>query len=155
MNKDIVFKRLINNEEQRKRLKEFLYTINHYFYIPLDNKVNFNDYATKVLSRGIVLYAECNKNIIGILLGYANDMIEKKAYISTFGILDNHKSQGIGRRLLLEFKRVAIHNGMKRLALYTHKTNQDALRFYKNNGFKEEIDPSNRDNDIYLECKLL
>ncbi|WP_066633780.1 GNAT family N-acetyltransferase [Desulfolucanica intricata] len=155
MKGNISIRKMENVKSEVERLSEFLYSIDRAFFIPLSEKVNIDSYAVKILTKGVVLIAEFEEQIIGSLLGYANDQTSHMAYISTFGLLESYRGYGIGYLLLSAMKEICIENGMKYICLYTHKTNDSAIRFYKRNGFVEKDDPGNRNDDVYLVCNLL
>ncbi|MFC5465578.1 GNAT family N-acetyltransferase [Lederbergia graminis] len=136
------------------RITKFLHVIGDVFYIPLHTTVSIESYAKKIHSNGVIVIAEHEGQIIGALLGYANDQINKNAYISAFGILKDYRSKGIGSQLLSTMKEFCRKNGMHRISLYTHKSNKSAIRFYQRNYFTIEVEPKDRDNEIYLVCDL-
>jgi carbamoyl-phosphate synthase large subunit len=155
MKYNISIRKMENTKSEVKRLSGFLCSIDRAFFVPLSEKVNIDSYAIKVLSQGVVLIAEYKEQIIGALLGYANDLTSHIAYMSAFGMLESYRSHGIGNQLLSTMKEICIENDMKYMCLYTHKTNESAIRFYKRNGFVERDDPGNRNDDVYLVCDLL
>lgn len=143
------------NDENLDRLTVFLRRIDDIFPIPLSKKVNIDEYAMKALSKGIVLCAEDSDNIIGILLGYANDPVTKNAYVGTLGVIKEYQSQSIGKSLINYMKKLSYSYGMKNICLFTHKSNKSAIRFYIHNGFT--ITPpssAERLDEVYLVAPL-
>lgn len=154
MNNGISIKKMENTGYDVSRLASFLHSIDKIFPIHLSEKTEIDNYTFKILTNGIVVYAEFEGEIIGAILGYSNDMISKAAYVSTFGILKSYRNLGIGEQLLSEMKKKFRNKGMKKVSLYTHESNKSGIRFYKRHGFMERPDPEKRSGDIYLECNL-
>lgn len=152
---NISIRKMENTKLEIEKLSSFLHLLDRAFFVPLSETVNIDSYATKVLSQGVVLIAEFEGQLIGALLGYVNDQTSCMGYISTFGVLENFRSHGIGKRILAVMQETCIENGMKYMCVYTHKTNKAGIKFYKRNGFVEKDDPKNRENDVYLVCNLL
>jgi ribosomal protein S18 acetylase RimI-like enzyme len=143
------------DHEDLERLSTFLRKIDGIFPIPLSKKVNIDEYALKTLSKGVALCAEDSGKIVGILLGYANDSATKNAYIGTLGVLEEYRSRGIGKSLVNYMKELSRSYGMERICLFTHKSNEPAIRFYINNGFTITPPPSTeRPDEVYLVAHL-
>jgi ribosomal protein S18 acetylase RimI-like enzyme len=143
------------NEDELEQLTTFLRVIDDIFPIPLSEKVSIDEYALKALSKGVALCAEDSGKIVGILLGYANDSATKNAYIGTLGVLEEYRSQGIGKSLVSFMKELSRSYGMERICLFTHKSNEPAIRFYIDNGFTITPPPSTeRPDDVYLVAHL-
>lgn len=154
MNSKIIIKKMGFTPDEVKRLTGFLHSIDNIFYVPLSKTVNIANYANKALSNGLIVIAELEGRIIGALIGYANDSIKKSAYISSFGILEEYRSHGIGGKILKKFKNLCKNYGMKKIELYTHHTNEAAMKFYTRNDFTNELDLENRTEEVYLVCDL-
>lgn len=139
------------NEDELARLVAFLRRIDNIFPVPLSRKVNINEYSMKALSKGVVICAENSGNIIGIFLGYANDLITKNAYVVVLGVLKEYRSQGIGRSLINRMKELSRSYGMENVCLFTHQSNESAIRFYISNGFTIASSPfPERSDEVYL-----
>lgn len=156
VDKSVIEIRVMNyNEEELARLAALLRRIDNIFPIPLSKKVNIDEYAIKALSKGIVICAENSGDIIGILLGYANDLITKNVYIVVLGVLKEYQSQGIGRSLINRMKELSRSYGMKNVCLFTHQSNESAIRFYISNGFTIAHTPFHeRSDEVYLVASL-
>jgi carbamoyl-phosphate synthase large subunit len=154
MKYNISIRKMENNKSEVERLSRFLRSIDQVFFVPLSETVNIGNFAAKVLLQGIVLIAEYEGQLIGALIGYVNDLTSRTAYMSVFGVLESYRSHGVGNRILSAMKETCIENGMEYMCLYTHKTNESAIRFYKRNGFVEKHDSKNRRDEVYLVCDL-
>lgn len=130
----VINKKNIYTEKQK--IKEFILKIDKLFPAPLSKKVNINEYCGKILNKGIVIVAKnIDNQIVGILTGYANDEINKLAYISILCTLPEYQNQHIGTHLLNIFTNIVKENGIKKIFLHTHKENENAISFYKKNNF--------------------
>ncbi|MFZ7133439.1 MAG: GNAT family N-acetyltransferase [Eubacteriales bacterium] len=145
--------RTINNNEQ-ERLTAFLKEMDSAFPIPLSTKVDIGTYSYKVLSKGIVLCNESSGKITGVLLGYANDVLTKSAYISTLVILEEYRNSGLGSLLISHMKWFCRNRGMNTLSVFVHKCNKNAIRFYQQNGFIISDLALERGDDILMKIQL-
>ena len=156
MEYNITLRIMENNKDDESDVIDFLKKIDEIFPIPLSERINIEEYAKKQLTHGIVICADISGKIVGILLGYANDTQNKRAYIGTIGISAECQSKGIGKKLIDEMKQYSKTMGMNKIGLHTHKTNSGAIRFYTREGFQKisELN-SERKDDVYLEFGLL
>lgn len=56
-------------------------------------------------------------------------------YLMTFGISENKRRVGNGRRILLMVEESMILMNVKHVYLHVHSVNENGLSFYKNNGY--------------------
>ena len=88
------------------------------FPIPLSNKIDFNQYITKVLENGnILLGINENNQIMGFITFYNNDLISNIAYISVVCIDKDFRGQGVGKSLLKKVIITIKSTGMKKIIL--------------------------------------
>ncbi|WP_106449800.1 GNAT family N-acetyltransferase [Trichococcus alkaliphilus] len=147
--------RMSDDETDIRALIIFLNEINASFPVSLSEKIQIDEYAKKVLRLGLVMKMEQNNEIIGIITGYVNDTVTGNGYISVLGVSEHHRGKKIGSRLLQSFIDQARIEGMKKLSLFTHKDNQNALNMYLNHGFSPDDSISkNYSYDIALTLNL-
>lgn len=127
--------RMSDDEADIKALIIFLNEINASFPVSLSEKTQIDEYTKKVLRLGLVMKMEQNQKIIGVITGYVNDTVTGNGYISVLGVSEHHRGKKIGSRLLQAFIDQARIEGMKKLSLFTHKENHNALNMYLNHGF--------------------
>lgn len=139
----------ILNKENKNDIINFLKQIGNDFDIHLSDRVDINEYTTKVLENGYILAEIRENNIVAILLMYANDSINKEAYISLLGVDLKFRKQHIATQLLKESVKVARECGMTKIKLYTHKNNIKAKIMYEKNGFKQ-IESDRVHSDCYI-----
>lgn len=136
-------------------INSFLRKVNCDFPIPLDKKVNIDEYTKKILKGTIKAYLK-NNEIIGLVAGYTENITNNSAYISIVAIDKNVRGNGIAGVLIQEFIDVCKQKNIKSINLYTHKNNYVAIKMYKKLGFEEDINENNtREDDIHFIYNIL
>ena len=135
-------------------LENFLKKIDSYFPIALSEKVNLKDYAKKVMDRGISFFAISDNKIIGVCIGYANDIRKNRAFISVIAVLPEYRNLKVGHKLILAFKKYARENNMKSIILFVNKENKRAIEFYRKNGFKKIDEKANYEYNITMKTEI-
>lgn len=138
---------------RREEILQFLIDHNNDFPIPLTEKVNLNDYVDKILSCGKVLLALSNNKIIGILIYYDNNIIDKIAFISLLLVDEGYRNKGIAKNLL-DLVICKVQKKMEWCDVPTHVTNIAAINLYKSRNFFRTYDDRN-DGTIILRKNLL
>ncbi len=133
--------------EDIKKLTDLFYLIDKEFPIPLSEKTNIEVLIQKLLKFGNILVVMDDDKFVGVIEFYSNDEIYKMAYISVIGVIKDYQNKGIAKKLLHLAFDISKNEGMHKVVLYTHKTNQPAISMYKNLGFIETQD-FNRPDDI-------
>jgi ribosomal protein S18 acetylase RimI-like enzyme len=88
------------------------------------------------------LVAELDERIVGFVLGC---MLEKPrsawryGYLEWLGVDPSMKGKGIGKRLLNRLTDLFIENGARMMLVDTEMENVDAIRFFKNQGFGNDV----------------
>lgn len=73
----------------------------------------------------------------GRVVGYAGLMMTVgEAHVMTVAVDPQHRSRGIGTRLMLEMARAALRAGAEHLTLEVRATNGEAIRLYERFGFQ-------------------
>ena len=105
----------------------------------LRSVVNLPEYATKLLTRGVVITGiseqHSHPSIVGFLAGYFNDAVSRTAFVSQFHVRRNFRGMGCGMRLMDKAVEIANNLSFKRILLMVNKTNENAVRFYEHYGF--------------------
>jgi len=147
--------RMSNEEADIEKLIIFLNKINTAFPVHLSEKIQIDEYARKVLRLGLVIKMEQNNEIIGVITGYVNDKVTQAGYISVLGVSEHHRGKKIGSRLLQDFMARARTENLKKISLFTHKDNRNALNMYLNHGFvPDDSITKNYDYDIALTATI-
>ena len=98
----------------------------------------------KIFYRGHFLFAH-QKDIMGYCAIYANDFINRTAYITLIVVRNEFQGKHVGRDLLKRALEIATNYGMDSCVLEVRKNNISAIRFYESNGFEK----LNGDDRIY------
>ncbi|MFQ5492645.1 MAG: GNAT family N-acetyltransferase [Candidatus Dojkabacteria bacterium] len=101
-------------------------------------------FARQIVSdNGVVLLASVEGSIVGYLVCKVHDVewrIPKKtAEIINLFVLPEHRSKGIGSKLIERFKDDVKKLDAKRITVMQHVKNSEGLRFYERHGFKKAI----------------
>jgi len=83
--------------------------------------------------RGQIVACDYSGKPMGFISTAKIDM--SHARIMMFAVDREHRSSGIGSKLLGELKRVAMMNGINRISLEVRSTNTNAIEFYRKRGF--------------------
>lgn len=107
------------------------------------NIFKFDDilaYANKLcdLADGVVALEE--EKLVGVCLGYFNDLDTKKAYISIICSLYCDRNKGLGTILHNAFYKLSLDAGMESISLQVLKENKRAMNFYEKMGYKIDAD---------------
>ena len=131
-----------------KEIVAFLNVVDEDFAPRLSERINFNDFALKVLEKSdLIVYRESTQ-IIGLVVLYCNDYQTQRAYISLVAVHPEYRGRGIAKRMMNSAIQKAQRAGMSILGIHTN--NIVALNMYLSFGFINVM-PSERS---YLELKL-
>ena len=104
---------------------------------PLCERVNIFDYTQKLLKNGsIYIVFNTQDNPVGIMGFYANNQITKVAYLTIIGLLPEARGKGIGNKLMKFLFTESHRLGMKKISLNVNQSNRQAIKLYKQQGFK-------------------
>ena len=143
---------MINNKQEIEKEKffDFIKKINYDFPIPVSEKVDLNEYCEKLWEKA-ELVAEVQDGNTGAVAGYMNDLENGSAYISLVGVSRDFRNQGLGKKLVHQFVLLCREKQIRSVNLYTHKTNQAAIKMYEGLGFEIDSEGNqNRMDDIHF-----
>ena len=135
--------------EDLKTVQELNYKLFYLEYNNFDPALNMKwtfsekgeTYFEKLIKEGTVWVAVDNDKVIGYLAGsidgkpsYATKSL---AELDNFYIDEEYRRQGIGKRLVQEFKAYCINQGIEEIKVTASSRNINAREFYKNNGFDD------------------
>ena len=124
-----------NGNISQEQLVEFLNQVNKENNHFISEDINLSNYVEKLIKYAIIYVLVKNKNVIGMVAFYANDMLKKTAFISSIGIKKEFTGQSLGVNLLLKACKISKERMMTNIYLQVHKENLIAIAFYKKNGF--------------------
>lgn len=129
-------------------LFNFLNKIDNLFPIKLSDKQDLNTLAAKFKEFGTLNAVYDKDTIVALLSGYTNDDENGIAYVSVLAVLPEYQGRGYASTLLIEFEKICKQKNMRRIELYTHKTNFGAIEMYKKCGFLVNENNKTRPDDI-------
>lgn len=144
---------MINNKQEIEKEKffDFIKKINYDFPIPVSEKVDLNEYCEKLWEKAELVAEVQDEEIRGLVAGYMNDLENGSAYISLVGVSRDFRNQGLGKKLVHQFVLICREKQIRSVNLYTHKTNQAAIKMYEGLGFEIDSEGNqNRMDDIHF-----
>ena len=95
-------------------------------------------------SNGIVLLAMVDYKVVGYLCGIAYPQVPTYRIANTSAlenmlVLNEYRRKGIGQALVDEFLKELKNRNIKQVRVDVYTKNQDAIKFYKRNGFKDYL----------------
>ena len=86
-----------------------------------------------------VFVADADGSVAGHLTAYVTEASDirpvRMATLMSMYVFPEHRSSGVGGRLVDAFKEWAASHGAQRLTVTAYAANADAIRFYQRNGF--------------------
>ena len=141
------------NVQDFNLLLDFLKKVDSSFPIPLSQKQDISMFLNKACKYGEIYAFFENGIIVAAVFFYANDIISKTSYISVLAVLSEYYGNGFATALVKKAILVSKQQEMKKIRLYTHKTNISAISLYQKIGFKPHSD-DNRPDDILFVLNL-
>lgn len=121
------------------------------FPIRLSEKTALEELATKFANNATICAEIQDNKIIGMVAGYTKNTVNNIGYISVVGVSKKHRGKHIAHRLIIQFLEIAQNEKLDGVHIYTHYTNQVAVKLYESMGFiicQQENEP--RPDDIHL-----
>lgn len=97
------------------------------------NKEKIDDYrswASKINEKGFAVTLDDQDKIVGMAVFYANDIANRKGYISLIGLKPDYRGRGLGAAFLNDIIFEMKKEGMTSVSLEVDNDNQSALSFY-------------------------
>ncbi|WP_455718147.1 GNAT family N-acetyltransferase [Anaerosporobacter sp.] len=100
-------------------------------------------YSEYINTKSIIV-AEQEQKIVGYMISYVREISSpmlkgrKVLFIDSIAVLDEHRREGIGSKLLEYAKNYAKDNELQAVELQVNAKNKNAYHTYSNNGFVEK-----------------
>ena len=120
---------------------EFLKATDKEFDVPLSEKVNLSDYASKLSKLSSFSYCIDNGHIVAMISCYVNR--PPVGYISNVCIMNQYRGYGLFSKLLSKLKEESRLLGITVFRLEVNVDNINARRVYEHVGFDYETQPAN------------
>lgn len=124
-----------SNEASALVIAEHLLTCDLDFAIPLNGRIEINEYASKIANKATRLEAWLNGKLIGLVALYCDDQKTLTAHITSVSVIGAYTKKGIAATLLMQSIKCAKISGMRRVSLEVAKSSASAIRLYKKYGF--------------------
>ena len=108
---------------------------NDFFSLQMHDEKKLREFADKYSQNAIVFVAEENKDVLGFIAFYANDLASHCAFISSIVIRGQYQGRGIGSQLLDEVEEYAKMKEMITVVLEVDKINMKAINLYRKKGY--------------------
>ncbi|MBQ7154668.1 MAG: GNAT family N-acetyltransferase [Synergistaceae bacterium] len=103
------------------------------------------DYSTLLnkWNTSAVTFCVRTESIKGYVVLYANNSGNRRAFVPMLGVRPEYQRQNLGRYLLNVCEEFSRWKSMEAISLEVHKTNINAIGFYRHLGFSEETELEN------------
>ena len=137
------------------QIKDFLFKVSGLFPVPLSEKQNLDDYAVKLYEKATILTAMQNDEIISLVAGYTENIVDNMAFIAIVATLPEMQGKGLAAKLVKEFIGLCNKKGIDSVHLYAVRDNFPAVKMYKSLGFTEDFPETEpRPRDLHLIYKI-
>ena len=109
---------------------------NDFFSLQMQDEKKLSDFADKYSRNAVFFVIEENKDVLGFIAFYANDLVSHCAFISSIVIRGQYQGRGIGSQLLDKAEEHAKMNEMIAIASrrgYTYETASAAYQVWSEN----------------------
>ncbi len=135
----------------KEQIESFLHKVDKLFPIPLSHKQNLSDFATKLKENGALCTKVENDELVALVAGYIDNVINKKGYISIVATLPRFQGKGYASELVKDFLNIAKEKCLEAVHLYAVPSNIIAINMYKQIGFVEwKLPDEPRPDDLHL-----
>lgn len=132
-------------------LIEYLYKVDKTFPVSLSQKVNLEEYARKLLEKATLCFEIWDKELVGLVAGYTDNMVNGIAYIALVGVVEKAQHKGIASKLIKQFCYECNKKKIDKVHLYTDSSNDVAINMYKKLGFETYVvHDEPRPDDVHL-----
>lgn len=135
----------------KKQIQIFLEKVDKSFPVPISEKQNLPEYAEKLLKQATLCCELENDEIISMVAGYTDNLTDDMAYIALVATQKSARGKGYAKKLIRKFINICKEKNIKSIHLYTHITNEKAIKMYKSIGFENYIlQNEQRSDDVHL-----
>ena len=106
------------------------------FIPPLASRVDIDEYAVKLSQKAVTFGAFDGKELVGLVAAYFSVTQEGDAFISNVSVTKEYSGTGLAHELLDLCINYAREHHFSGIVLEVAETNERAVRFYENHGFR-------------------
>ena len=119
-------------------LYEHLAACDDNFIPPLSPRIAMREYAEKIAEHSITFEAWQKTVLVGLIAAYVNDPHNKTAFITNVSVVKEYMGKGIASELMERLIDYLAEKKFTGISLEVHKTNQQAIQFYKKFNFEQD-----------------
>jgi len=123
------------NQASATKIADHLHACDSSFTPALSDRVQINDYASKIASNAMRFEAWSGDILVGMVAIYSDDQKYHTAYITSVSILQLWRGKGIADTLLKRSIEYAKVSGIKKMSLTVDGCNKRAVDLYKKSDF--------------------
>lgn len=139
------------NKISKAQLVNYFKNVDSLFPEPLSTKCILNEFVEKLLSKGTLCPEIWDGELVGLVAGYTDNLVNDMAYITTVAVVEKAKHHGIANKLINDFCRICQDKQIKNIHLYTSRDNIQAITLYRKIGFTDyTIENEPRPEDLHL-----
>lgn len=150
--KGFTFQAFLKGKDEIKRFTDFLIKMNSIFLLPQQNEIEVNKYVTKLFDHANNFILMDGHTDIGIISFYANDMVNKTAFVSSIAFLPSYQGKKIGYSFGNFVTEYAIEKGMEYIKCEINMDNVPSLALAKKQLYKIQ---SETERNTYILIKKL
>lgn len=136
------------NKADTTQLAAHLRACDAVFTPQLSDRVNVDDYASKIANRAQRFEAWINCDLVGLIAAYCNNLERRTAFITSVSVLPIWQGRGIASRLMAFCISYMQNLGFKRIELEVEDSNAAAVTLYMKHGFTKNSSNSQAKNMI-------
>ena len=121
--------------KKESEILEVLQCFSHYFNLLRNNIELQNQMAKKYSAQAQFRVVLCEGEIAGFISFYANNQIDRVAYVSMIAVSEKFRRRGFGKILLENYENISKLKNMKKINLEVLLSNTAAINFYERYGF--------------------
>ncbi len=125
-------------------LKSFYLETDLLFTPRLSEQVNLVEYVNKVYSNAVLFEVWHENCLVGLIACYANDVVNKKAFITSVIVRPEYHGRGIAKQLLKNCIGYLLEHDFTEVSLEVFQNNMVAQRLYHNVGFVPVLNSGNK-----------
>lgn len=139
------------NRSSMEEIRTHLESVSLSFIPPLNERIDIREYSRKIYLNAIRFEAWDGESLIGLVACYANDFVNKIAYVTNVSVNSKMRGQGVAHHLLANMLNDADLHSFDYICLEVNRSNAIAISLYGAFGFEQnEI----RNQNVIMRLKL-
>jgi ribosomal-protein-alanine N-acetyltransferase len=123
------------NSASQQEIHSHLKECTDHFVPPLHQKVNLEEYSTKLFTRATRFEAWKDNHLVGLVAAYLNDPDQKQGYITSVSTTGKYSGKGVASSLMKMCIQHAREMKFKEIKLEVSEKNRNAIKLYQKFNF--------------------